>query len=233
MLLLVSYRIYVMNSELNIAFATGQSATSSQSSPASSSKAQPTRQSLFSHFTSALLPHLPTPPSGPAIILTGGMHDRSLIASSLRNRACDLAGIGRPACLEPHIPNKIILNNQVEEEQTSLVSGEDIPGSGFFKWLAGGSPGKSAKITNKDDHGSSETTDPYETSSPNTSASSKSQQGVPLVGASISILWHEMQLCRLGRGVKPDIKMNWLVGLFVEFIWYGLLGGGPLAWFSR
>lgn len=61
------------------------------------------RQSLFSHFTTSLLPLLPPPPQGPAILLTGGLHNRELIASSLAERACDMVGIGRPACLIPDI----------------------------------------------------------------------------------------------------------------------------------
>jgi hypothetical protein len=188
---------------------------------------QITRQSLFSHFTSALLPQLPSPPAGPAIILTGGMHDRPLIASSLRNRACDLAGIGRPACLDPSLPNRVIFNPAVRDDDTALPCGEEIRGSAFFKWVFGGGKGSGSKV----EKGREDPADPYETAPAIPAPSNMPSGGIPLVGASISILWHEMQLSRIGRGVEPNPEMNWLIGLFVEFFWWGLFGGGPAGWF--
>ncbi|WVO13410.1 hypothetical protein L204_101025 [Cryptococcus depauperatus] len=96
------------------------------------------RQSLFAHFTTFLLPSLPPPPLGPAILLTGGLHRRRLIASSLRERACDLVGIGRPACLVPDIPMRIILNIEVPDD-CAEVGGYTIPQSTFLKFVLGGS----------------------------------------------------------------------------------------------
>ncbi|ORX34233.1 hypothetical protein BD324DRAFT_637184 [Kockovaella imperatae] len=158
------------------------------------------RQSLFAHFTTSLLPHLPRPPGGPAIILTGGMHDRPIIASAIRDEACDLVGIGRPACIRPDIPNRIILNPDLSAEQTRL-GGYNIPGSNVVKRIFGGG--------------------------------SKSGEGIPLVGAGVSTLWHEWQLCRMGRGVEPDLGMDWIWGgVILELLWFGLLRGGPLVWFS-
>ena len=158
------------------------------------------------------------------------MHDRKLIASSLRDRACDLAGIGRPACLQPQIPRKILLNREVSDEAAVLSIVEDIPGSRFFKWLSTGS--RHSEPASKVEKNTSETPDPYETSAPSTKSVRGASQGVPLVGASISILWHEMQINRIGRGVQPNPDVNWLIGLWVEFIWWGLLSGGPLGWYN-
>ncbi|WWC86077.1 uncharacterized protein L201_000948 [Kwoniella dendrophila CBS 6074] len=166
-------------------------------SPESLKSPSSARQSLFSHFTSSLSPFLANPPEGPAILLTGGLHDRGLITSSLEDRACDLVGIGRPACLIPDLPNKIILNDYLPKEEARF-GGYDIPGSDLMKRLL--------------------------------DASSKSKNGIRLVGAGISTLWHEWQLCRLGRGVEPDKNMHWLEGLLVEEIWFEVLKGGPMGW---
>ncbi|WWC58418.1 uncharacterized protein I303_100958 [Kwoniella dejecticola CBS 10117] len=167
------------------------------SSPAFASpeslKSPSARQSLFAHFTSSLLPSIPSPPNGPAILLTGGLHDRRLIASSLRERACDLVGIGRPACLHPDLPNKTILDEGTPDEQATL-GGYPIPGSGLMRVLLGGG-------------GNSPT------------------RGIKLVGAGISTMWHEWQLCRIGRGVEPDPDMHWLRGLIIEEIWYEVIIG--------
>lgn len=60
---------------------------------------------------------------------------------------------------------------------------------------------------------------------------STSKPGIPFVGAGVSTFWHEWQLSRMGRGAKPDLTMHWIWGgLFVELVWYGILGGGPLGW---
>ncbi|ODO07291.1 NADH:flavin oxidoreductase/NADH oxidase [Cryptococcus wingfieldii CBS 7118] len=96
------------------------------------------RQSLFAHFTSKLLPTLPPPPKGPAILLTGGLHDRWVIADSLRERACDLAGIGRPACLIPDLPDRVLLNPDVPGKFTH-VGGYTIPKGDLAKIMLGGS----------------------------------------------------------------------------------------------
>ena len=167
------------------------------------------RQSLFAHFTTSLLPHLPSPPDGPAIILTGGMHDRSLIASSLRDRACDLVGLGRPACINPRLPVEVILNPNVKDTDTNL-GGYNIRGTGTVKWLFGGGDGKGGI------------------------AKGKGSNSIPLLGAGMTTFWHEWQLCRLSRGVDTDLGMHWIWGgVVVELIWWGLLGGGPLGWLGR
>ncbi|WWC66566.1 uncharacterized protein I206_100469 [Kwoniella pini CBS 10737] len=160
----------------------------------SSTSSRSTRQSLFAHFTSTLLPFIPASPNGPAILLTGGLHDRNLIVSSLKNKACDLVGIGRPACLYPHLPSKIILNENISDEQARF-GGYNIPGSKLMKFILGGSDTKNS---------------------------------IKLVGAGISTMWHEWQLCRIGRGVEPDLNMHWLKGLIVEELWYEVILGLPV-----
>ncbi|KAK4687492.1 hypothetical protein P7C73_g2627, partial [Tremellales sp. Uapishka_1] len=167
--------------------------------PDAMSNSRATRQSLFEHFTRSLLPFLPPPPVGPAIILTGGLHSRHIAASALRSRACDLVGLGRPACLIPELPRNILLNRDVPEDQTH-VGGYEIRGGETMKHLLGGG---------------------YSSTMPKGSDSKpKSSSGIPLIGAGVSTLWHEWQLCRLGRGVEPDRGMHWFWGgLVKEGIW--------------
>lgn len=73
-------------------------------------------------------------------MLTGGLHSRELIASSLRERACDLVGIGRPACLIPTLPRDVILNPEIGDEQAQ-VGAYEIPGANTWKWVLGGGGG--------------------------------------------------------------------------------------------
>ena len=177
-----------------------------------------TRQSLFAHFTTSLLPFLPPPPHGPAILLTGGLHDRQLIAASIRNRACDLVGIARPACISPELPRDIILNRDVDNQGTYL-GGYSIRGAGLIKWAV--------------EYGSSSTPKQGLPGSNLDGKTSNSQRGIPLVGSSVSTFWHEWQLCRIGRGLDPDISMHWFWGgVMLEMIWWGILGGGPLGWWE-
>ncbi|WVF70744.1 hypothetical protein IAT40_005538 [Kwoniella sp. CBS 6097] len=180
-------------------------------SPESLKKAPSARQSLFAHFTTSLLPSIPSPPAGPAIILTGGLHNRSLIASSVRDRACDLTGIGRPACLIPDLPKKMILNHNIPDDDAQL-GGYSIPGGELMKTVLGGS---NPALT-----------------SPVSQAGSKAKGGIPLVGAGVSTLWHEWQMCRVGRGLDPDYGMHWLKGLLVEELWWEVIYGLPAGWWN-
>jgi hypothetical protein len=183
------------------------------------------RQALFSRFTTSLLPSLPSPPEGPAIMLTGGLHSRPLIASSIKERACDLVGIGRPACLNPTLPGDIILNSNIADEETDL-GGYDIPGGPFWKRLLGGGRSPRPMSVEPSTYTEDETTPLVNPSE----GESSSGNGIPLVGAGISTFWHEWQLCRIGRGVAPDPDMSWGKGLAVEALWWGIAKGGPVGW---
>ncbi|KAL1406195.1 hypothetical protein Q8F55_007884 [Vanrija albida] len=162
------------------------------------------RQSLFAHFTTELIPTLPPAPEGPAILLTGGMHDRALISSSLRNRACDLAGIARPSALVPDLPRRVILNREIDSPKAK-VGPYDIPQGPLVQRLLGGGEAKSP---------------------PNPGA-------VKLVGAGVSTTWHEWQMARIGLGLQPDPKLPWISGALTYTLWYDILGGGPRGWIAR
>lgn len=188
------------------------------------------RQCLFAHFTTFILPDLPPPPQGPAIILTGGLHDRTLIASSLRGRACDLAGIGRPACVRPTLPRDIILNREIQAEDTAL-GGYQMRGAETMKWLLSGMVSTTKKDLNQPAAASYAETETQALLSDNVAQKSS---GIPLVGAGVSTSWHEWQLCRIGRGKEPDMLLDWVWGGFiVEGLWFGLLKGGPWGWWKE
>ena len=64
--------------------------------------------------------------------------------------------------------------------------------------------------------------------------SKKKTSAIPLIGAGVSTYWHEWQLCRLGRGLEPDMTMHWAWGgLLLEGVWWGMLGGGPVGWWRN
>ncbi|KAL7423763.1 hypothetical protein Q5752_001347 [Cryptotrichosporon argae] len=153
-----------------------------------------TRQSLFAHFTTSLIPHLPTSPDGPAILLTGGLHTRELIATSLRNRACDVVGIGRPSCVYPTLPRDVMLN-PVVEDAAAVIGGYEIPRGDRAEWLISGLKGKGK---------------------------------IKLISAGVGTWWHENQMARIGRGVDPDPQMGFWAGIWMEWVWFGML-----AWLGR
>lgn len=79
-------------------------------------------------------------------MLTGGLHDRSLIASSLRNRACDLVGIARPATLVPDMPARILLNRQLDDAKANVAPCAIPSGELVKRVLGGGSKPGSIKL---------------------------------------------------------------------------------------
>jgi len=70
-------------------------------------------------------------------MLTGGLHDRALIAASIRNRAADLVGIARPAALVPDMPSRVLLNRDVEASK-ARVTPAVIPRGDLVKAVLGG-----------------------------------------------------------------------------------------------
>ncbi|BEI87092.1 hypothetical protein CcaverHIS002_0704380 [Cutaneotrichosporon cavernicola] len=179
------------------------------------------REALFAHFTRALLPTLPPAPEGPAIMLTGGLHDRSLIARCIRSRAADLVGIGRPAALQPELPVKVLLNRALGKGK-ARVPPYIIPGSEFYRRLLGG--GKS-RPHSKARNGFRETNGVV--------ARRDEGNGIKLVGAGVSTVWHEWQMARIGRGENPDPTLDFLRGALANTLWHDILGGGPRGWYRH
>ncbi|RSH92592.1 hypothetical protein EHS25_008037 [Saitozyma podzolica] len=221
------------------------------------STSSPTRQSLFAHFTRTLLPDLPAPPCGPAIMLTGGLHSRHLIADAIRTRSCDLAGIGRPACVIPDLPDRVVLNREIPAEE-AVLGGYNIPGGETMKYLLGGGRIRARLQVRSRQYAPSSWTSYSELPRrrghihrpltpaaagairirmrihpPPPAHNAEYEPRYPLVGAGISTFWHEWQCSRLGRGVEPDMRMHWFWGgLLREAVWWGMLGGGPRGWWA-
>ena len=165
-------------------------------------------------------------------MLTGGLHDRILIAYSLRARVCDLVGIGRPACLAPTLPRDILLNRNVHAEE-ARIGGYEMRGSETMRRLLGGGQSFSPS-TSKSKEPIVASYAETETTPLVTQEGGVESHGIPLIGAGVSTYWHEWQLCRIGRGKEADEKMDWLWGgLIVEGIWWGILKGGFLGWWNQ
>lgn len=196
------------------------------------------RQSLFAHFTAALLPTLPAPPYGPAIMLTGGMHDRALIASSLRSGACHVAGIGRPSAVVPDLPRRVLLNRELDGSKARIAY--DIPHAEAAKRLLNAqlfapkpAPQPVSKLARPARH-ASHADDPACTCGENEAvARASAGTGVKLVGAGVGTTWHEWQMSRMGRGEEPDLELDWFKGLATETLWQTICAGGPTNWLKR
>jgi hypothetical protein len=78
-------------------------------------------------------------------MLTGGLHDRTLIAASIRSRACDLVGIARPAALVPDMPLRVILNRELDASK-ARVSPSVIPGAQLVRGLLGGKASHDGRV---------------------------------------------------------------------------------------
>lgn len=54
------------------------------------------------------------------LMLTGGFRTREGMKAALESGACDLIGLGRPAVVTPDLPEKIILNEKIPDEDAKL-----------------------------------------------------------------------------------------------------------------
>lgn len=57
---------------------------------------------------------------GLVLMLTGGFRSRSAAEHAIKQNACDLIGIGRPACINPEFA-KVLLDRSVPVSQAKLV----------------------------------------------------------------------------------------------------------------
>lgn len=70
--------------------------------------------------------------SGTSIMLSGGFRSRLGMASAISEGSCDLIGIGRPACTEPHFPKDKMLSTDVPDED-AVVKSFVIPNGSFWR----------------------------------------------------------------------------------------------------
>lgn len=179
-------------------------------------------------------------------MLTGGLHDRALIASSLRERACHIAGIGRPSAVVPDLPRRVLLNRDLDSSKARIAY--DIPHAEAAKRLLNAQffapkptsapaatavePGRRHTSASHVSHTSGD--DPKCTCAENEALTRASTgTGVKLVGAGIGTTWHEWQMSRMGRGEEPDLQLDWFKGLATETFWQTICAGGPVNWIKR
>lgn len=56
------------------------------------------------------------------LMVTGGFRSREAMESALREDACDIVGIGRPAVLNPSLPKNLIFNKEVKSEDAKAYA---------------------------------------------------------------------------------------------------------------
>ncbi|KAL7792075.1 hypothetical protein V8C37DRAFT_402485 [Trichoderma ceciliae] len=76
------------------------------------------------------------------LMVTGGFRTREGMESALREDACDIIGIGRPAALNPSLPKNLILNKEVKDEDAKAFTRKSpdllLPKLLGIKIMAGG-----------------------------------------------------------------------------------------------
>jgi tRNA-dihydrouridine synthase len=67
------------------------------------------------------------------LMLTGGFRSRQGAEAAVKENACDLVGIGRPACINPKLP-LLFLDDSVKDEEAQLPL-KKAPVPVWMKWL--------------------------------------------------------------------------------------------------
>ncbi|CEN59930.1 hypothetical protein ASPCAL02371 [Aspergillus calidoustus] len=98
------------------------------------------REAFFLEFASAIRHEIPDVP----LLVTGGFRTRRGLAAALADNACDLVGLGRPAVVNPYLPNSVILNEDIPDEQAYFPT-KPIPPSWFVKFSGVKSAGSGAE----------------------------------------------------------------------------------------
>lgn len=65
------------------------------------------------------------------LMVTGGFRTRKGMEAALEGGACDLIGLGRPAVLNPSLPNSLLLNPEVSDADARVYT-RSIP----TPWIA-------------------------------------------------------------------------------------------------
>ncbi|KAL5049267.1 hypothetical protein BDW71DRAFT_204530 [Aspergillus fruticulosus] len=71
------------------------------------------REAFFLEFASAIRTEIPDIP----LLVTGGFRTRTGLVAAIRDNACDSVGLGRPAVLHPSLPDSVILNADIPDDQ--------------------------------------------------------------------------------------------------------------------
>lgn len=74
------------------------------------------REAFFLEFAQVIRKEFPEVP----LMVTGGFSTRAGMEKVVVDGDCDLVGLGRPAVLNPLLPNTVILNPEVKDEDAAL-----------------------------------------------------------------------------------------------------------------
>ncbi|KHN97120.1 Aldolase-type TIM barrel [Metarhizium album ARSEF 1941] len=81
------------------------------------------REAFFIEFAHAIRDRF----KGVPLMLTGGFRSRRGMEAAIRDGACDLVGIGRPAVLDPQLPKNTIFNKDVNDDEARLYAKRVAP----------------------------------------------------------------------------------------------------------
>ncbi|KAM0281212.1 hypothetical protein ACHAQH_003643 [Verticillium albo-atrum] len=88
------------------------------SAAAGKSERTKAREAFFLDFAAAIRDKFP----GVPLIVTGGFRTRQGMESAVRDGGCDAVGIGRPAVLNPSLPNNTVFNKEVDDASARLYT---------------------------------------------------------------------------------------------------------------
>ena len=74
------------------------------------------REAFFLEFASIIRKEFPDVP----LMVTGGFTTRGGMESAVAGGDCDLIGLGRPSVLNPALPNNIVFNPEVKDQDAVL-----------------------------------------------------------------------------------------------------------------
>ncbi|KAJ4022602.1 hypothetical protein NW752_000191 [Fusarium irregulare] len=100
------------------------------------------RESFFLSFAHEMRAKVPNVP----LMVTGGFRTRAGMEAALREGACDLIGLGRPAIINPLLPSTIILNKEVTDDDAKLYA-KKIQTPWFLKRFGPKSIGTGVELT--------------------------------------------------------------------------------------
>ena len=81
------------------------------------------REAFFLEFASIARRELP----GVPLLVTGGFTTRMGMENAVAQGDCDLVGLGRPAVLNPALPNNTIFNKEVKDQDATMYRKRNEP----------------------------------------------------------------------------------------------------------
>ncbi|TID26743.1 Multifunctional tryptophan biosynthesis protein [Venturia nashicola] len=88
------------------------------------------REAFFLDFAHEIRSKFPSV----VLMLTGGFRSRTGMESALAENACDIIGLGRPAAINPHFPQDVLLNKTVSEGQATMQL-DPVPMDWLMSWV--------------------------------------------------------------------------------------------------